>query len=407
MTVPQAPERHSRRGFLRATCQHCVGIASMLGLPALAQDIAGSDKAGLPPRFARPTTDTDEGGLWSLMDREESRLRRSPLAIRDKSLTRYLGDLTCRLADGHCPDIRIHVVRMPMFNASMAPNGMMIVWSGLLLRVENEAQLAAIVGHELGHYLERHQVEQLRTAKDRAVLAQLVGLLGGVAGTLGQIGILASLFAFSREHEARADKLGMRLMQQAGYEGAQAARVWDNLLGELKVTGGESVGDRSAMFATHPPVGNRRDELLRLAGDKGGNVGAADYQRTIAPLRFGWIQDEIKRGQYEESLVLFDRMLARASPSSSQPQDADVLYARGEVLRLRDDKGDDVRALDDLTRATAIFKAPPDAFRSLGLLHKSRSDVASAVPAFEKYLTLAPEAADASLIKTYLSEMRP
>ena len=60
---------------------------------------------------------------------------------------------------------------MPQFNAMMAPNGMMLVWSGLLLRVENEAQLAAILGHELGHYLERHSVEQLRAAKDRAVLA--------------------------------------------------------------------------------------------------------------------------------------------------------------------------------------------------------------------------------------------
>jgi len=275
------------------------------------------------------------------------------------------------------------------------------VWSGLLLRAENEAQLAAVMGHELGHYLERHQVEQLRTAKDRAVLAQLVGLIGGVAGTLGQIGIMASMFAFSREHESRADRLGMRLIQRAGYEGRQAAVVWDNLLGELKVTGGEDVGKRSAMFATHPPAGTRRDDLLKLAGDSGGNLRTEEYQKIIAPLRFGWLQDEIKRGQYEESLVLFDRMVKRNA------SDAEVLYARGEVLRLRDEQGDVPRALEDLNRATAVLKAPPEAFRSLGLLHKSRADVASAVPAFEKYLALAPEAPDASLIKTYLGEMKP
>ena len=75
----------------------------------------------IPGRFARPAVDTEEGGLWSLMDREEARLRRSPLAIRDPALGKYLTDLTCHLTDGHCPDIRVHVMRTPVFNASMAP----------------------------------------------------------------------------------------------------------------------------------------------------------------------------------------------------------------------------------------------------------------------------------------------
>ena len=396
------PTNTARRGFLRATCKHCVGIASMLGLPALADDLsAAPGPMKVPPRFSRPAADTDEGGLWSMMDREETRVRRSPLAIHDPALSKYLTDLTCNLSDGHCQDIRVHVVRMPMFNASMAPNGMMLVWSGLLLRAENEAQLAAVMGHEMGHYLERHSVEQLRTAKDRAVLAQLVGLIGGVAGTVGQIGILASLFAFSREHEARADRVGMKLMQQAGYDGRQAAQIWDDLLGELKITGGDDVGSRNALFATHPPTANRRDELLKLAGDKGGTLNTAEYRKAIAPLRFDWICDEIKRGQYEESLVLFNRLLTR------EPEDAQLLYARGEVFRQRDEKDDNARAVDDLTRATMVIKAPPEAFRSLGLAYKSRSDAASAVPALEKYLALAPEAPDAALIKTYLTELKP
>ena len=244
----------ARRGFLRSACRHCAGLAALTGLPALAEDLTATPgPLKVPARFSRPAVDTDEGGLWGMMDREEARVRRSPLAVHDAALNKYLTELTCRLAADHCPDLRVHVVRMPMFNASMAPNGMMVVWTGLLLRVENEAQLAAVIGHEMGHYLERHTVEQLRTAKDRAVLAQLFGMLGGVASTVGQIGVLASLFAFSRDHESRADRVGMKLMQQAGYDGRQAAQVWDDLLGELKITGGEDVGTRSAMFATTRP----------------------------------------------------------------------------------------------------------------------------------------------------------
>ena len=392
-----------RRGFLRSACRHCLGLGAMAaGLPVLAQEASSAKPFQVPGRFSRPAVETDEAGLWSLMDREEARLRRSPLAIREPALDRYLADLTCRLADGHCPDIRIHVMRTPFFNASMAPNGMMQVWSGLLLRVENEAQLAAIIGHELGHYLERHQLEQLRDAKDKAVLAQLAGLVGGIVGAVGRIGVLASMFAFSREHEERADRLGMRLLQNAGYEGGEAPRVWDNLLAELKVTGGDDVGSRSALFATHPPAGNRRDLLLKMAAEGSGRtVGAAEYRRVVAPLRFGWLLDEVRRGQYEESLVLFDRLLGR------EPADAQLLFARGEVYRLRAEAGDLPRALDDLARASSAESPPAEVFRALGLVHQQRSDAGAAVQAFERYLALAPDAPDAGLVKASLAELKP
>jgi predicted Zn-dependent protease len=205
------------------------------------------------------------------MDREEQRLRRSPFALRDPALTGYLQDLVCRLGGEHCADVRVHVVSNPLFNATMAPNGMMQVWSGLLLRMDNEAQLAAVLGHELGHYLERHSLERLRDTRSRAAAAQFIGLFG-VAGMVANLGITASMFAFTRDQESRADRLGMALMQRAGYDGAQAALVWDNLLGEMRVTGGDDAGSRNPLLATHPAPANRRDELLRLAGGRGGVI---------------------------------------------------------------------------------------------------------------------------------------
>lgn len=403
------PSAISRRAALRSGCLHCLGWGGLFsGLPALAQDATptpettASAPAGtglqLPTRFSRPALDTDEGGLWAMMDREETRLRRSPFLVRDKSLTQYVQDLVCRLAGDHCPDVRTYVVRTPLFNATMAPNGMMQVWSGLLLRVENEAQLAAILGHEIGHYLERHSLERLRDAKDRAAFGQFLGMFGAV-GALGQLGLLAGSFSFSREHETRADRLGMRLIQRAGYDGRQAAMVWDNLLGELKVRGGEEAGRRSPMMATHPPAETRRDDLLQLAGNGNGKTNVQEFQTVMAPHRFGWLQDEIKRGQYEESLVLFDRMLTQ------QATDAQLLFARGEVYRLRAGADDMPKALDDLSRAASQAQAPALAHRSLGLLQKQRADKAAAVRAFEQYLNVAPDASDANLIKTYISEL--
>jgi len=387
----------ARRGFLRSACGHCLGLGLAVGLPAFAQDLSAIQ---VPPRFKRPAADTDEGGLWGMMDREEARMKRSPLTIKDKELQAYLHDLVCKLSDGHCPDIRVLAVRTPHFNAMMAPNGLLLVWSGLLLRVENEAQLAAIVGHEMGHYLERHTVEQLRAAKDTAVVSTMVGMIGGVGTFLGQIGLAANLFAFSREHESRADRMGMRLMRFAGYDGQQAAVVWGNLLEEMKVTGGKDAGKTGDIFDTHPVTAGRRDELQQLAGTAGGEVGEERYRKAIAPLRFDWIQDEVKRGQFEESLVLFNRMLKK------DPKDAEVLYARGEIHRLRDDGGDAARALADLESASRMDKAPAETFRSLGLVYQQRQDKPAAAQAFQGYLAKAPQAADAALVRGYLAELQ-
>lgn len=393
----------SRRAALRTGCRHCMGAAGLLGgLTALAAEpqTPAPPEDGWAERFARPSLDSDEGGLWALMDREESRLRRSPFALRDKGLTQYLQQVACKLGGVHCPDVRVHVVRTPLFNASMAPNGMMQVWTGLLLRLDNESQLAAVLGHEMGHYLERHTVERLRDAKGRLAFAQFLGLFG-VVGAIGQLGMLAGSFAYSREHETRADRLGVRLMRQAGYDARQAARVWDNLVGEIEVTGGKEAAKRSPMMATHPPVESRRDALLALAGEDGGQVGEADFQRAIAPWRLDWLLDEVRRGQYEESLILFDRLLTRS------PTDAQVRFARGEVRRLRAGPDDLAQAVEDLSAAALHDSAPALTFRSLGLAHRQRQEQPAAALAFERYLARAPDATDAALIRHSILELKP
>src|SRR5262245_38449643 len=170
-----------------------------------------------PQRFVRPLDDSEEGGLWALMDREEARLKRSAFLVRDPGLNKYVSDIACRLAGDHCPDMRVYLVRTPVFNASMAPNGMMQVWSGLLLRTSNEAQLAAVLGHEIGHYMARHTLERLRDVKQRAAFGQFLGIAFAAArigqvGSLAQLGVMASLFSYGREQEREADRIGIELM---------------------------------------------------------------------------------------------------------------------------------------------------------------------------------------------------
>ena len=122
-------------------------------------------------------------GCGPSMDRAEAQIRRSLPGPRNRhrGLPAQPG-----LSAGRqpLPDVRVYLERTPLFNASMAPNGMMTVWTGLMLRVENEAQLAAVLGHGSATSSSAIPSEQLRDAKSRAAFAQFLGLFGAV-GALG------------------------------------------------------------------------------------------------------------------------------------------------------------------------------------------------------------------------------
>lgn len=386
-----------RRLLLTAGCAQCAGLWA-----ANAQAQEGPNVAERPPvdqhwlapsRFARPDMASDEGGLWAMMDRAETGLRRSPFLMRDAALRDYLKGVACKLGGEHCADIRVYPVRTPFFNASMAPNGMLQIWSGLLLRVENEAQLAAVLGHEIGHYLQRHTLDQMRDVRARSAFG-LFMLAFGAVGMLGQLAMLAGAFGFSREQERQADAIGLQLMRRAGYDPREASKVWLNLMAERKARPG---GEESPMFATHPPSVERSEALARLARDNGGGfTGDIEYAAALAPFRQDLLEDELRRGQHGEALVLLDRMVQR------EPQRADLLYYRAETRRLRAQGSDLDDAMTDLNQAVTLGREPAQAHRCIGYILQSRDQLAGAQRAFAHYLELAPDAPDASLIRTYL-----
>jgi beta-barrel assembly-enhancing protease len=387
-----------RRRWLRWGCAHCMTLAGL----AQAQAPASSPAAGWtsPPRFTRPDLATDEGGLWALMDREEQRLRRSPFRVRDEALNGYLTDLACRLGSSHCPDIRVYAIRAPWFNASMAPNGMMQVWTGLLLRVENEAQLASVIGHEIGHYLQRHTIERLRDLRARSAFGTFLSLFG-VVGAIGAIANMAAALAFSRDQERDADRIGIDLMRGSGHDPREAAVVWANLLDELKATPGADPTQSSILFATHPPSDERRATLDALSIGTGGDKGEAAFRERLAPLRRGLLEDELKRGRPFETVALMTRLLGR------EPGSGELLHGRGEAYRQRGSAGDADLALADLQAACAAPSVPAVAFRSLAEMHRAAGRPEPARDAFRRYLDLAPDAPDAAMVRQTLEDIKP
>jgi beta-barrel assembly-enhancing protease len=385
-----------RRQLLRWGCGHCAAFGGLVQ----AQELPAAEGAASTPRFTRPDAASDEGGLWALMDREETRLRRSPFRMREDGLNKYLADIVCRLGGEHCPDIRVYAIRTPYFNASMAPNGMMQVWSGLLLRMENEAQLAAVLGHEIGHYLRRHAVERLRDIKARSAFGQIIGMFG-LVGLVGQLATLAGALAFSREHEREADRIGIQLLQRNGYQPLEAAKVWQNLIDELRAIPGNDPAQNSVLFATHPGADERAQTLSELAAGMTGDTREAEYRAQVAPIRQGLLEDELKRGRLPESVALLNRMVAR------EPGSAELLHFRGEAHRLSDGDAERALALEDFQAALKAPKPLALTQRSLGYLYRSMQQPEAARAAWGAYLARAPDAPDAALIRQTLAEIPP
>jgi predicted Zn-dependent protease len=349
----------------------------------------------------KPLRGSDESELWEYMRRSEEELKRSRHLVRDETLVNYVRDVACRLAQEHCPDVRVYILRTPFANASMAPNGMMQVWTGLLLRMQNEAQMAAILGHEIGHYMARHTVQLYRDANAAIAMTTLVNLGLSLAGAgafanLTGLAALAGVRAFSREHEREADEIGFRLVEAAGYRPAEVSRVWEYMLAESKA--GKPDSGPVALFATHPPH-EERMKTMRARAEAGGTRGEAfadRYRTTLAGLRPMLFQDELRLGRYDRSLVLF-REIAKGNG-----EDAELAFWTGEAHRMRDGKDDRRLARDAYQRAVALGGAPAETWRSLGVVARRDGDKPTAETAFRRYLELRPDAPDRDVIRSYL-----
>lgn len=354
----------------------------------------------------RPSLQSDEAGLWMQMDRVEAGLRTSGQIVADARLNAYVREVVCRLAGPYCADIRIYIVETPYFNASMAPNGAMQVWTGLLLRAQNEAQLAYVLGHEIGHFQRRHSLQiwrDIRSKSDSLVFFRMLTAAArtGFAGDLAQLAALASIYAFSRDNEREADDVGLELIAKAGYNPHEAARIWEGLLKEQAAS---PKGKPSIFFATHPPTEERIATLKTraqqaTAGGQPVTVGKEQLLAAVHPFRSLLLRDELRRREFAETQALLDRLFENSAGLG------ELHFFQGELYRLRAKQGDEQKAVAAYDKALEFSDAPADVHRALGLLLSRAGDKAKARSAYERYLQLMPDAEDREMVRLYLRQL--
>ncbi len=176
--------------------------------------------------------------------------------VGDPEINRYinvLGDSIAGVADDRGLDWTFRVVNAPEINAFAVPGGHIYVNRGLIERSQNLAQLAGVMGHEIGHVTMRHSIEQMEKAQKANIGITLACALTGVcsneaAAAAIQIGGAAVFANFSRKDEQEADEVGVAYVSRAGIDPRGIPAMFRILLDERT----RSPGGVDAWFSSHP-----------------------------------------------------------------------------------------------------------------------------------------------------------
>jgi predicted Zn-dependent protease len=358
----------------------------------------------IPPGYV-PVKARDERGIWRELEEYEKSLARSPLRVRDPALNDYIENLVCRIAGDYCSDFRVYVVRNAYFNASMAANGLMQVWTGLLTRMSSEDELATVIGHEIAHYQRAHTLAQFRKIRKGMAVGSIFDfglLLVGVPLPLGQMTAILDMLAFSRAEEEEADLLGARLMAQAGFDPHATYRVWHTVIAEDHRA--EIKREEPGIFSkTHPDAEARAKTLEAWVTATYGPPTQREHADTaFAEVMAGNIErlmeDQIRTARFGRTEFLIERQ----AEAGMRP--ALVNYFRGQMLMQRAGEGDVAAARTAYEASVAAPDPPPRAFRDLGYLLLKLNDPVAARAQFARYLELDPLASDRAMIEFYLED---
>jgi len=319
--------------------------------------------------------------------------------VLDPELVGYVREVGQRVAE--VSDVQLpyefNVLNSSIPNAWALPGGKISINRGLLTEMNSEAELAAVLGHEVVHAAARHGASQ----QSRAALIQGAVVLGGVAVGVateneeyaavallgGMLGAQLITQRYSRDAERESDFYGTKYMHAAGYNPDGAVRLQEAF---VRLSEGRSAGPFETLFASHPPSQERVENNRRRAEELGrtGILGEERYQRMIARLRelepayeahdkgrkaMGEGNHEAALAKAEEALTIEDRealfhaLKGDALASADRFREAERAYERAISLdnswyyhqlrrgMVRAELGNDPGARQDLEASLALL----------------------------------------------------
>jgi len=369
---------------------------------------AGCTSSGLKPLSDDLLTSEDERIIWQRSKEEQKTLANSGLLYEDERLEAYLNQVAKKLHKGLPEDIpiRIFVLRDPYLNAFALPHGAIFIHTGILARMNNEAQLAALLAHEISHCTQRHALKVFRGLKDKSafiasvqVTLSKLAMVQGLAGSLGVNGSMAAVTGYSCELETEADIVGLDAFIKAGYDCREALDLFEHMRQELVEEGIQE----PYFFGTHPKVRERIDNIKNLLKTKyaGANGGVKNTDIFLHRIKGAMLENarlDLKIGRFDIAIRAVSRYLDIVK------NDARGYFLMGEIFRQRGGTSDIYTALASYQKAIAIDSSYSDPHKAIGLIHFKHGQKVLARKFFESCLLLAPDTADKAYIQGYIEQ---
>jgi hypothetical protein len=389
-------------GLLRGKLLLLAGLCGLSSHAGAAE--VKSQATGLAPYTqAYEPQGIDERGMWMVADENERQTRDSRFVIKDEGLNAYVRGVLCKtVGEDRCHGVRLYIMRVPAFNAQMAPNGMMTIWSGLLLRAKSEAELGAVLGHEFGHFEQRHSLDAFKRQRTTTDIMSWASILMPSNPSLS-IGVLGGMFAFNRGQETEADVKGFQYLAASPYPASAAANIWERMMAEQDATAAgrkRKVTHRynAGFTASHPTELTRATYLRDLAAKANdpGDERATEYRMGLAKWLPEFLDDQVKLNDFGGSEYLLGELALSGGWSP------DLLFARAELYRQRGNPRDLTTAAQFYREAIDKGLTRPEASRGLGLALMRSQETEGGKLALRHYLELKPDASDASMIASLI-----
>jgi beta-barrel assembly-enhancing protease len=335
---------------------------------------------------------------------------------------------------------RFWVLRDPSPNAFALPNGDIYVHTGMLARLSDEAELAAVLAHEVNHVAGHHAIVDYRSSNKKIVTGLVLsGVLGGL-GSLISAGLYTSLYGFSRELEQEADDRAVSILRDSRYDPHALPEIYDILAQDY-----DGVQPRiPTVWSTHPQLEARAARTRAQVADAPQRPrDPAQFEAVVLPVRTMTIRDYIQDDYPRTAVALATDLTVRyprraeffallgdawAAMGPRAQIDATELTnaqkrrnATQRVTRTRQERSQDLlatdegrtaletnlsRARDAYRRAIAVDPDSPPAYRGLGEVSAALGEPRDAARAYLDYLQRAPDADDRPVVLQRLRALR-
>jgi hypothetical protein len=327
------------------------------------------------------------------------------MLVSDSAVLAYVSAITQRLVlPEDRKDIRltVHIIKDQSFNAFATPHGAIYLCSGILGRMENESELAAIIGHEMTHIINDHALIELAQVKRKAHTSTVAGIaldffIGGFSNIIVSTVFKTAVTGYSRELERQADSMGLVRMRAAGYP----PLAFRNMFLKLKAFILEENIKEPFFFSTHPRVEERINNYYTINGNDTVRAGKGDYRQkefimNMRPVIMRAAQIDFARGHYSAA----KRVAEACRVCDSCATDALVLL--GDIARFERDSGSVKAAEEWYEKALSCDQNYRPALRKMGVHLYTYGEKTRARGYLEQYISLTGQANDRDLIETYI-----